>query len=338
MARLLLSAAAEGGADAAALARDAQLPDWALADDRAMISPRHALRLWELVEHALPDRDVALTVAARHRVGELDLYDYLFTTAATLRDGLQASARYLPLMTTNGRLRTQPGAGREATYSYSCLEADGRGGELAMQFFVAGRCARARAATGRRVVPVHAALAQPAPRSYRALAEMLGTRRIDFGAPATTVTFRAGDLDLPMLGADPVLAGVLDRYAASLPLPHPITWHDHFQQQLSEVIEDGSPSLEAMARRMVISVRTLQRRLADHGTTWRAELDIARRRRAQHARQAGPPGMTRLARQLGYADPRSARRAMSRWDNPRPGRQATGAGRPAGAGAESARR
>jgi len=314
MPRFLLSAAAAGGADSRQLARDAQVPEWALASDHAMISPRYALRLWELTEHALADPDAALTVAARHQVGELALYDYLFSTAATLRDGLQASSRYLPLMTTNGRLRVETETELETTYSYSYTDADGRGGELGLQFSIAVFCARAQAGTGRLVVPVHVRFAQPAPRSYRAFAETLGTERIDFDAPATTFTFRAADLDLPMREADPVLAGILTRYAASLPPPGLATWHEHFQRQLSEMLEQGSPSLEVLARRLVVSPRTLQRKLAEHGTTWRTELDTARQRRVQHARQADPPSMTRLARQLGYADPRSARRALRRWD------------------------
>ncbi|HEX5296300.1 MAG TPA: hypothetical protein VFW50_04865 [Streptosporangiaceae bacterium] len=37
-------------------------------------------------------------------------------------------------------------------------------------------------------------------------------------------------------------------------------------------------------------------------------------RRARQALQASSPGMTSLARQLGYADPRSVRRALRRWD------------------------
>lgn len=113
-----------------------------------MISPRHALRLWELTEHALQDGDAALTVAARHQVGELDLCDYLFSTAATLRDGLRASSRYLPLLTTNGRLRAETETERETTYSYSYLDAGGRGAGLALQFSIAVFCARAQAGTG----------------------------------------------------------------------------------------------------------------------------------------------------------------------------------------------
>jgi AraC-like DNA-binding protein len=314
--RFLLAAAAAGGANARQLAGQARVPAWALADEAAMISSRHALRLWELAEQALHDPDVALGVAARYQLGELGLYDYLFRTAATLGEGLEASRRYLPLVTTNGRLRVESRSGQETTYSYSYLEADGRGQELAMQFSIALLLARARSGTGRPVAPVHVGFTQPAPRSYRAFIETFGTRQIDFGATATTFTLRASDLDLPMRDADPVLASLLRRCAASLPPPAIATWLDHFRQQLSEAIEQGSPSLAALGRRMSISTRTLQRRLAEHGTTWRAELEAARQHYARRARQAGSPSMTRLARELGYADPRSARRAMRRWDNP----------------------
>jgi AraC-like DNA-binding protein len=312
--RFLLSAAAAGGADAGRLARDARLPRWALAQDQAMVSTRHALRLWELTEHAIQNPSLPLIVSSRHHLGEVGLYDYLYSTAATLRDGLRACSRYMQLITNNGLLKIETRTERETTYSFSHIAAAGRGAELALQFAVAMFCARAQAATGRPVVPVRVGFAQPPPRSHRALAETLGTRRIDFGAPTATFTLQAADLDLPMRGADPLLARILRRYAASVPPPALAAWHEHFRRQLSDMIECGAPSLEAMARHMAISTRTLQRQLAEHGTTWRAELDAARRRHAQQARQAGPPSMTRLARELGFADARSARRAVRRWD------------------------
>jgi AraC-like DNA-binding protein len=91
-------------------------------------------------------------------------------------------------------------------------------------------------------------------------------------------------------------------------------WYEQFRRRLGEAIETGRPSLDGIARSLALSRRTVQRRLADQGTTWRAELDSARRCRAQQAREAGTTS-TRLARQLGYADPRSVRRAQRRWDN-----------------------
>jgi AraC-like DNA-binding protein len=315
MVRFLLAAAADGGADIAQLAWAARVPGWALACDRAMISPRHALRLWELAEHALEDPQVALRIAGRHTVGDLDLYDYLFTTAATLRDGLRASSRYLHLLTTNGQLQVEAETDRETTYSYRCADAGGRGAELYLQFSAGVFCARAQMGTGAPVVPVHVGFACPAPRSHRAVTETFGTRRVDFGTPVTTFTFRRRDLDLPMRGADPALARILGCYAATLPPPRPVTWHEHVQSLVTRAIEDGSPSLDALARRLAVSRRTLQRQLAEHGTTWRAEVDTARQRRASHAGPAGAADMARLARQLGYADPRSVRRALRRWDD-----------------------
>jgi AraC-like DNA-binding protein len=315
MSRLLLAVAAAGGADARQLARDAQIPGHALARDHAMLLSRHVYRLWELVEHALEAPHVPLTTVDRHKVGDLDLFDYLLTTATTLKSGLQVNGDFLHLVTTNGRLQIEAETDRDATYSCRTVQPGGRGADLWVQFTVAGFCARAQAATGRPVVPSHVAFAQPPPRSHQAFIERFGTSRIDFGAPVTTFTFRACDLDLPMPGADPALARILTRYAATLsPRPLP-TWHEHFQQQLAEAIDHGNPSLGALARRLAISIRTLQRQLAEQGTTWRAELDTARQQRAQHAPQAEAGNMANLARQLGYSDPRSARWALRRWND-----------------------
>lgn len=310
MVRYLLGASAAGGADAARLARDLRLPGWILQRDEVMISPDYALRLWELAEHALEVPHLAITFAERYQPGELDLYDYLFTTAPTLRDGFDISSRYLNLLTTNGKLQVEAETDSEVTYSYRYLMAEGRGADLALQLSVAIFCARARAGTGQAVVPVRIAFRQRAPRSHRRFTEAFGTAGVDFDAPVTTFTFRKRDLNRPMLGADPALARILARYAATLPPPPDLTWRQHFRLLLTEALDDEGASLNAMARRMAVSPRTLQRQLAEQGTTWRAELDAARRRRADQIRDDDP---SRLAQHLGYSHAKSARRAARRW-------------------------
>ena len=310
MVHYLLGASAAGGADAARLIRDLRLPGWILQRDEAMISPDYALRLWELAEHALEVPDLPITFAQRYQPGELDLYDYLFATAPTLRDGFAASSRYLYLLTTNARLQVEAETDREVTYSYRYLVAEGRGADLALQLSVAIFCARARVGTGQQIVPVRIAFKQSAPRSHRAFTEAFATARVDFDAPVTTFTFRTRDLSLPMLGADPALARILARYAATLPPPPDLSWRQHFRLLLTQALDDGGASLNEMARRMAVSSRTLQRHLAEHGTTWRAELDAARRWRAGQLKNDDPAG---LAPRLGYSHARSARRAVRRW-------------------------
>ena len=313
--RFLLDAAAAGGADSAKLAAEAQLPGWALAADQMMLPSRHALRLWELIEHAIDVPHAPLVIASRYQPGSLDLSDYLFTTAATLRDAMGTSLDFLHVVTTNGKIEIGGDTGGEVSYTYRHFGPDSHGSRLGRQFALAVLCTRARAATGRMIMPTHVMFPQPAPRSHREFGDMFGTSRIDFGAPIASITFRASDLDLPLRGADPVLARILRRYTASFPAPPPVSWREHVQQQLADLIEDGTPTIGALARRLVVSTRTLQRQLAEQGTTWRAELDTARYRRAMHARLAGPSDLGRLARQLGYADPSSVRRALSRWED-----------------------
>jgi hypothetical protein len=178
---------------------------------------------------------------------------------------------------------------------------------------VAAFCAGARAVTARRIAPAHIALPQRPPSSAAAFVAALGTTSIDFGAAAATFTFRDQDLDLLLPTADPLLAEILARYAAAFPAPPPVTWYERFQQLLDETLDAASPSLGGMARQLAMSARTLQRRLADHGTTWREELDAARRRRATNVGLAVGPDAVGLARQLRYADARSVRRALRRW-------------------------
>lgn len=315
LSRLVLGVAAAGGADTHALARDAGLPHWLLGLDRAMVASHHHARLWVLAEHALRDPFVGLTAVSRHQVGDLDLYDYLFSTAGTVMEALEVSGDFLHLLSTNCSLQPETLADGQITYSYRHALPGGRGEELWTQFSVAGFCARIQAAAGRPIIPAHIAFAQPAPRSHRAFIETFGTRKIDFGAPATTFTLRREDLDLRLPAADPALGRILRRYAASLPHAQLTSWDSLFQRALDDAMEESKPSMNALARSLAVSPRTLQRRLAEYGTTWRAELEGARKRRASKAFQDGAPSTIRLARELGYSDPRSVRRALRRWSD-----------------------
>jgi DNA-binding SARP family transcriptional activator len=216
MVRFLARAFKAAGFNARQLISDAQIPDWVLRCEESMVSPYFAMRMWEVGEHAFGDPHLPFAVVTRFRQGELDLYDYLFTTAPTLRDGLALSSRYLHLLTTNATLEVEAETDQEVTYSYRYLDADGRGAELGLQFCAAVLCARASAGTAQPVMPARVAFKHPAPRSHRGLTETLGTTKVDFGAPVTTFTFSSRDLDLPMPGADPVLASILTRYADTL--------------------------------------------------------------------------------------------------------------------------
>lgn len=297
------------------LVQESGIPRWALASDNARIPSAGYLRTWEVLERRVGDADIAVRVAERYEIGELGLYDYLFSTAATLGSGLAVCGPYMGTISTNFRFDPGPEDEETIAFDVTLLHGEGRGRELAMQFALAAIFTRARLATGRAVNPVRVAFRQPAPVCHASLVEVFGTGAIDFGASADTVVFRAADLELPFLTADARLAAILQRYAATIPAPpvEATTWLDRMAAVLADALDRRSATLEAVAHALALSPRSLQRRLAEHDTSWRAELDRARRQRFEKATAGATLTRSEQAELLGYTDVRSARRATRRW-------------------------
>ncbi|MFE3195121.1 AraC family transcriptional regulator ligand-binding domain-containing protein [Nocardia sp. NPDC059240] len=313
--RTVLRHALGAGVERERVARDCGLSEWQTTDGSVRTPSGIYLRTWEVVEHELGGEDTAMHIADRYVMGEAGLHDYLFSTAPTLGAGLATVGPFIGAISTNFHFEPGPETEDEVSFEITMINGEGRGKDLAMQWGTAALLARGRLATGIAVNPVRVAFRQSAPRRHAGMIASLGTTAIDFDAPVDSLTLRKSDLNLPLHTADPNLAALLQRVAASTPTPPPqaTTWLDHLAIVISTALEDNSATVDAVARRLFLSRRTLQRRLADHGTTWRTELDRARRTRYESA----APDSDQAAL-LGYADPRSARRATQRWNTAPP--------------------
>jgi AraC-like DNA-binding protein len=80
----------------------------------------------------------------------------------------------------------------------------------------------------------------------------------------------------------------------------------------------GFRTLEEVAERMHVSVRTLKRRLTERGTTFSALLDQVRRERATLLLRAGELSVDEIGARLGYSDPANFARAFRRWTGSSP--------------------
>ncbi len=314
--KFILDNAGLVGSSRRQLARAADLPEWVLASSDTMVPSNSQLRLWELVEHELDDPHVALRVGQMNTLGRFGLHDYLFSTAPTLGEGLALSEQHASLVTTNVGFAVSDESQDEANADVRLLNGHGRGRQLATQFALAAVVARARYATGRDLHPVRIRFRQRAPRRHNRFIEAFGTRRVDFGAPTDQITFRTVDLAMPLRTADLALADILRRCAAALPPPRRVdtTWSSQVHHALTAMLGDGRVTIDRAARYMATSRRSLQRRLADEGTTWTRELDRARSALVEHRSHTSPDDtLTSLARRLGYSDPGTLRRAQQRW-------------------------
>lgn len=91
------------------------------------------------------------------------------------------------------------------------------------------------------------------------------------------------------------------------------SFHDSVRDRIKAQLPNGNCSIESVAAALHLTPRTLQRRLHDEGTTFRALMDAARKAIVLDCveRQQDPDDIVRHA---GYTNQRSFRRAMKRWN------------------------
>lgn len=310
--RFVLARSFDAGLDHRRLALEAGLSSRLLSGADVKVRGDKYLRLWELVEHGLADDDVAVRMAEKCTVGELGLFDYLFSTAPVVGAGMATLWQFAGAVSNN--LRMAPGAMSDAETEFVAEMSQGegrRGGELAMQFVLAAAMIRARTASDTSLSALRVTFRQSAPRTHRGLIAVFGTTKIDFEADIDSITMRTTDLELPFRTADPRLAAVLHQFAAVMPAPpRPTEWSERVAAALIKSLDLGNTSLPFVARQLHVSPRTLQRRLAEAGTTWRKELDRARKLRLE---RKATSSRSIQAEALGFADARGVRRAARRW-------------------------
>jgi len=125
----------------------------------------------------------------------------------------------------------------------------------------------------------------------------------------------------PIPGHDPSLARLIETLAQPLvQTPHdPPSPADPAVRAIRAMLDQGEPvSVDAVARALHVSRRTLQRQLAAANTSVRAELERARCDAALALLRDPRSTVAEIADRLGFADPSQFTRAVRRWTGSAP--------------------
>ncbi|MFD9030800.1 helix-turn-helix domain-containing protein [Streptomyces sp. NPDC059567] len=288
-----------------------------LHDDLCRPPSATSLRIAELTTSHISWAELSMVLAQQSDIGALGVWDYLITSAPTPLEGIRDAAAHLATFadTATDTLRITEDGG-QITISHINQADLAHEAACAVRAYVLSLCLRRLSEAAQRpLVPVRVTLASKAPRRRHPLTEQYGTRTIDFEAPGSSITFLTADLNAPNPHAQPGLSAVLRRHAdQSLATAMPLhNWLDLFRTALASVHDDTTPSLTAVARRMAVSTRTLQRRLDDHGTNWKNEVETLRRTHITQLLRTTDLSINAVATRSGYADARTLRRAIQRW-------------------------
>jgi AraC-like DNA-binding protein len=113
-----------------------------------------------------------------------------------------------------------------------------------------------------------------------------------------------------------VLLRNAEEIAARLPKPNDVV--SDLRRILLTRLAQGDSSIEALARSMATSVRSLQRRLASIGTSYQAVLDSIRREAAGEYLADRALSISEVGYLLGYSEPAAFHRAFKRWHGSTP--------------------
>lgn len=168
------------------------------------------------------------------------------------------------------------------------------------------------------VDPLRVELRRPAPPFTDLYAEVFRCP-VAFGRPANSLRFSQADAQRPLVSADPRAAEWLEFGArAALERLDDSRVTPRVRAQVERMLQGDEPTLAGVASQLCMSERTLQRRLAAEGQTFRRVLDDMRRDVAQRSLATGKRNVTELAYLLGFEDSNSFYRSFRRWTGTTP--------------------
>ena len=234
----------------------------------------------------------------------------LAMTSPTLRDALSAAERFMQLRATELTMRLEEVGDRVAVAFSHAVPAPLQ--VFFTESFFVTLLHVGRALTGRMLPGVcEHAYAEPA--HFKRFAHLLPPHA-RFGRPENRLIFSAALLDEQVLTSDEVMARRVERecQAELAALDRRLSFVSKVRRDL-RTARTGLPSLEQTAERRGVSDRTLKRKLAAQGTSYRALVEELRKERAVELLRDGTHAVGSVAALLGYADKASFHRAFRRW-------------------------
>lgn len=156
---------------------------------------------------------------------------------------------------------------------------------------------------------------------HRSLYEAHFRCPIDFDAERDTLYFSDEVLMQPFSTANPNLLALLEPQleAERRDRLAPPRLLDQVKWLLRSRIAGQPPTIGEVARELLMSTRTLQRRLAEEGQPFQQLVETVRHELAKEYLQASTLGLTEIAFLLGYQEASSFHRAFHQWEGLSPG-------------------
>jgi len=242
------------------------------------------------------------------------LIAYVGLSSATVLDCLNNLARYSRVFSDAIEIDVSALASEgQITWAFDVPEYTQRGQFL--EFGLSGTVSELRRITGHSQIVEDVGFRHHRVRNVKEV-EKFFRCRVNYSQPLNNATISERVLRQPLLTRDDHLLKVLRRYCEEtiekLPSPKRST-RAITERAISETISSGVFDQKSIATRLGMSSRSLSRKLAEEGTTFREVLKVYRRELATVYLTRSSLQMLEIAFLLGYEDASSFSSAFRRW-------------------------
>ncbi|MBZ2188835.1 AraC family transcriptional regulator [Alcanivorax sp. JB21] len=283
-----------------------------LDDIEARVPHALAISVWERASRLAGDEHIGLHVAECVRPGSFGALEYAIRSSHDLGAGINRLVHYHRVMHDIAEVRLET-AGKSAILSH-CLPVPGGAPQPVSEFIMAGWYLAFCRLTGVRLRLDEVRFAHARPASVLEYQRIFNAP-LSFSHDRSELVFPAGFLELPMLESDAELQRLLESVVMTMHenLPASEGIIGQVLRLLRDELCDGEPTMEAIARKLCLTPRTLHRRLKEEGTNFRVVVNTARRDLAERYLREGRMTITEIAFLLGYSDANAFHRAFKRW-------------------------
>jgi AraC-like DNA-binding protein len=314
---LLAQRLGERGVSVSAVLQRAELPPQFFHADKVQATTAQLFALWAAIAEVSGDPAIGLRLGAEPRFERYDATQIAAVCSKTFRDALQRIATFKAL-TCPEEIRVQRNRS-EAIIEFIFLGDKGGEPDVLVDVCLSWVLAVGRRGTEDRIKPLRLELARHP--QHQALLETHFRCPVRFRAKRNAIVFRDPDLDLPFGTFNQellrIVAAQLDAELAEQQAASEVT--GLVKQVLKRSLAGRRPSREDTAQELHLSVRTLQRRLSDAGTSFQHVVQDARRDLARKYLSEQRVEFSEAAFLLGYADTNSFFRAFQSWEGVSPG-------------------
>jgi AraC-like DNA-binding protein len=315
----ILYAAEKANLKAEALLSAIGLDSSILQNTDARISHEKLCILWEEISRSSGEETIGLRLAEFSQPANFDVIGYAVDSSPNLGEAWSRIGRYGRLIHEGGTLTVET-SGKVVRLTQTVPPAIFPLPGVCCQWIMANMILFSRRMTGLDVVPLRVGFQHKQPEDVSAYRRLFRAP-LEFEQPVNEIIFDAALLKQPLLRADPGLCAVLNRHAEELlaKLPRKESLVDSVRQEISVGLRGGNPGLEAIAFRLGIAPRTLQRKLKEAGTSHQELLDEMRRELSIHYLQERQMAVCEVAFLLGFSETSAFHRAFKRWTGTTPG-------------------